>query len=172
MKHRGLVCILIMAVAVIPLLAANGDPVAKSVQDKLTQKNLVYFVAKDPAAKNVYVGIQHLQGLAFIGIYAEVDPDNVEFVDEDLAKKDYRKVYKDLTMMKGNTYIMMFDSGMNNMIKDGDSRDFIKENDKVYYLDKGYQENGFDSDQAYEAFVLKNRDTYSHMLKVVDGALK
>jgi hypothetical protein len=113
-----------------------------------------------------------LQGLAFIAIDAVVEPENVEFLEEDLAKKDYRKVYKDLTMLKGNSYIMMFDSGMNNLTNEGDSRDFIKENEKVYYLDKGYQENGFASSQEYDSFVLKNREKYSHMLKVIDQALK
>jgi hypothetical protein len=172
MKHRWLVFLLFAAMAVVPILAANDDPMAKSVQDKMTQKNLVYFVARDTSAKNVFVGIQYLQGLAFIAIDAVVEPENVEFLEEDLAKKDYRKVYKDLTMLKGNSYIMMFDSGMNNLTNEGDSRDFIKENEKVYYLDKGYQENGFASSQEYDSFVLKNREKYSHMLKVIDQALK
>lgn len=173
MKMRRLVSVIfILSLASLALYAAETFPAADSVKGKMTSQNLVYFVAKDSAARNTFVGIQYLQGLAFIVIQANVDPDNVEFIDEDLAKKDYKKVYKDLTMMRGNTYVMIFDSGMDSLTDGDTSRDFIKQNDKVYYLDKSYQDNGFASQDELEAFVVKSREKYQHMIQVIDGALK
>ena len=81
-------------------------------------------------------------------------------------------MYKDLTMMKGNTYLMIFDSGMDSLAGGDNSRDFIKQNEKVYYLDKSYQDNGFASQDELNAFILKNREKYQHMIQVIDGALK
>jgi hypothetical protein len=173
MKQRRLVsAIFILSLASLTLQAAESFPAADSVKAKMTGQNLVYYVTKDPAARNVYVGIQYLQGLAFIAILSTADPDNVEFLEESLSKKDYKKVYKDLTMMKGNTYLMIFDSGMDSLSGGDSSRDFIKLNEKVYYLDKSYQDNGFASQDELEAFILKNREKYQHMIQVIDGALK
>lgn len=173
MKQRRLVsAIFILSLASLTLFAAENFPAADSVKGKMTSQNLVYYVTKDPATRNAYVGIQYLQGLAFIVIHANVDPDNVEFIEEDLAKKDYKKVYKDLTMMKGNTYVMIFDSGMDSLTGGDNSRDFIKQSEKVYYLDKSYQDNGFASQEEMESFILKNREKYQHMIQVIDGALK
>lgn len=173
MKERRLVsAIFILSLASLTLFAAESFPAADSVKGKLSSQNLVYYVTKDSATRNAYVGIQYLQGLAFIVIHSQVDPDNVEFIEEALTKKDYKKVYKDLTMMKGNTYVMIFDSGMDSLTDGGDSRDFIKQNDKVYYLDKAYQDNGFPSQEEFASFMMKNREKYQHMIDVIDKSLR
>jgi hypothetical protein len=163
MKQLRFACaVVVLALVTLSPLAADDNAVAESVKTKMAGKSLVYFVAKDPGKANAFLGIQHLQGLAFIVIRSEVDPDNVEFIEEDLGKKDFKKVYKDLTMMRGNVYIMIFDSGMDSLSVGEGSRDFIKENNKVYYLDKGFGENGFPSQEEFQAYVIKSRQLYAN----------
>lgn len=155
------------------LLCAQVDSAyLEKMTSLLDSKSIVFFAAKAPGEPNGYVGIQYLKGVSIIVIHSVVDPDNAEFVNADLGEKSYRKVYKDLSMMKGNRYTVIFDFQNNNLEIGEASGDFIKENDKVIYLNKTFEENGYPTLGKYSEAVGDYQAKFTRWLKVVESALK
>ncbi len=96
----------------------------------------------------------------------------MSFLDEEIAKKDYRKVYKDLSMMRGNDYSLVFDFGLNSLEIESGSGDFIQENEKVRYLNKSFTDNHFATQEEYEAFVIKYRESYVRWCQVIGKQIR
>lgn len=154
------------------LAADNNENSIGRLRALMEQKDLVYFVTPAPQQPGDFVGIQYLKGMAFIAIYSTVGQENLAYVNDTLQKKDYRKLYKDLSMLKGNSYTVVFDFNLDNLRINGGSGDFIQQNENVRYLNKGYSENGFKSSNEYEGFVKLNQDKYSNWLGILESRLK
>jgi len=169
---RGSAIVLMLVASVLCVTAQNDKAAIDQLKNELEQKSIVYFATAVPGAAGTYVGVQHIKGMALIVIHCKAASDNVSFIDEELAKKDYRKVYKDLSMMRGNSYSLIFDFGLNSMEIESDSGDFIQENDKVRYLNKTYADNGFATQEEYEAFVSKYRESYIRWLQVISRKIR
>ena len=149
----------------------NGNSIDR-LRALMERKDLVYFVTPAPQQPGDFVGIQYLKGMAFIAISSTVGQENLAYVNDTLQKKDYRKLYKDLSMLKGNSYTVVFDFNLDNLRINGGSGDFIQQNENVRYLNKGYSENGFKSSNEYESFVKLNQDKYSSWLGILESKLK
>jgi len=169
---RGSAILLVLFASVLCLSAQNDKAIIEPLKGELEQKNIVYFATAVPGAAGTYVGIQHIKGMALIVIHCRAAADNVSFLDEEIAKKDYRKAYKDLSMMRGNDYSLVFDFGLNSLEIESGSGDFIQENDKVRYLNKSFADNNFATQEEYEAFVRKYRESYVRWLQVISKQLR
>jgi hypothetical protein len=171
-RVRGFLVVLGLFAATLFLSAQNDKTAIDQLKGELEQKNVVYFATAVPGAAGTFLGVQHIKGMALIVIHCKAADDNVSFLDDEINKKDYRKVYKDLSMMRGNNYTLVFDYGLNSLENDSSSGDFIQENDKVRYLNKSFADNQFASQEEYDAFVNKYRESYLRWLKVIGQQLK
>ncbi|HOT01644.1 MAG TPA: hypothetical protein PLY66_11615 [Acidobacteriota bacterium] len=169
---RGSAILLVLVASVLSLSAQNDKAAIQQLKGELEQKNIVYFATAVPGAAGTYVGVQHIKGMALIVIHCRAAADNMSFLDEEIAKKDYRKVYKDLSMMRGNDYSLVFDFGLDSLEIESGSGDFIQENDKVRYLNKSFTENNFTTQEEYAAFVDKYRESYVRWLQVISKQLR
>jgi hypothetical protein len=137
----------------------------------LDEKNVSYFVVKSPTEKNGFIGINYLKDVSLIVIHANVLDDNVSFVDDSIAAKEYKKAYLDLSLMKGNSYTIIFDFMIDGLEKGSSSGDFVKNNDQVVYLNKDADEVGMDSGEALDNFVREHSRKYMEWLLAIRNAL-
>jgi len=174
MKCRILTAMLLVLLVLAgqALRAANNENSIDRLKALLEQKNLVYYVIPVPQQPGDFIGIQYLKGMAFIAIYSKVDSENQAYVNDTLQKKDYRKLYKDLSMLKGNSYTVVFDFNLDNLRINNGSGDFVQQNENVRYLNKSYGENGFKSSEEYEGFVKVNQEKYSSWLGALEQSLR
>lgn len=163
----------LLACCLFSLLPAQdtGDQL-KRIVSLLEGQSSAFFAAKSKAEPDVYVGVQYLKGISLILVRSKVDPDNVSFLDETLAAKNYRKVYQDLSMMKGNQYAIIYDHEINGLDTGGSSGDFIKVSGKVIYLNKTAAENGLATEDEYKEKVEQYRQLYREWLQIIEKALK
>lgn len=166
------VCALLMSLSI---FAYGQDPSQSidSIRKGMEQKNLTFFVIKAPGSENnTFIGVQYLRGVAVSIVYAEVMQDCLITVAKDMGDQNYRKVFQDLTMVKGNHFTSVFDFKMDNLRTDSSSGDIIRTQDKICNLNVGYKENQFPNDQAYKSYVEQNRDNYARWLALIAAALK
>ncbi|MBN2432249.1 MAG: hypothetical protein JXQ27_12290 [Acidobacteria bacterium] len=164
------ICILVMLMAAITpanQAAVNLD----QLKGLLDQKDTSYFVIKSPTENNGFIGINYLKDVSLIVIHANVLDDNVSFVEDSISAKDYKKAYLDLSLMKGNSYTIIFDFMIDGLEVSSSSGDFIKTDDQVVYLNKSPDEAGFDSGQDFDKFVRENTQNYEDWLRAVQNAL-
>ena len=160
-----------LLVGLLPAQPASGKDFLKSLVAKMNKKNIGYFVIPASGEPDGFIGINYLKGVSLIVIHSRVTKDNLPFVTEELRNKNYRKVYQDLSMMKGNTYTVVFDFMIDDLSTDSSSGDFIKENDTVHYLNRSYSDNGFSSHDEYKNFIDRTRTNYFKWLEEIDKAL-
>jgi len=58
-----------------------------------------YYVMKAPDENNGFIGVNYLKDVSLIIIHSTVPKDNVSFIDEEIAAKNYKDAYLDLSMM-------------------------------------------------------------------------
>jgi len=163
-------CVLVMILAA--MAWANQATVnLDQLKEMLDQKDISYFVIKSPTEGNGFIGINYLKDVSLIVIHANVLDDNVSFVEDSIAAKDYKKAYLDLSLMKGNSYTIIFDFMIDGLETDSSSGDFIKTDDRVAYLNKGADEAGFNSGQEFDEFIRRNTQNYMDWLRIIQNAL-
>lgn len=82
------------AVGAAQQLVSKSAPLAKELAALLDQKKLDSIAAKDPSAPDHYVGALYFPGLQLLVVSAKYAVPI--YINEKLAKKDYREVYIDL----------------------------------------------------------------------------
>ena len=168
-SHRYLFSILVCLLFTISLMGQSID--FDDVKKQFDQNNVRYFVTKVTGRSNEFVGINYLRNVSLIAIHAEVLDDNVSFVEESITAKDFKKAYLDLSLMKGNSYTIVFDFMVDGLERSGDSGDFIKLNDKVCYLNKTAEECGFASAEELEQFFREFQTRYKDWVTLIITAL-
>jgi hypothetical protein len=75
-------------------LTSKSAPLAKELASLLDQKKIDSIAAKDPSTPDYYVGALYFPGLQFLVVSSKYAV--ALYINEKLAKKDYREVYIDL----------------------------------------------------------------------------
>jgi len=153
------------------VFTGNSSVDLEKIKGEMNGRDTNYYVMKAPDENNGFIGVNYLKDVSLIIIHSTVPKDNVSFIDEEIAAKNYKDAYLDLSMMKGNAYTIIFDFMIDGIKANPSSGDFIKNNNKVSYLNKGYLEAGFSTPEEYQEFIQDHEAKYNKWLSAVERVL-
>jgi len=140
------------------------------VKSLMAQKNLMYYVF--PVKKGEFIGVEYLNNVALIVVNAKTSNDTYDYILTEIKSKKYRNAFQDLSMIKGNKTVTVFDFMFDGLVISDSSGDSITLNSKACYLNKSATENKFKNKNAYEQFVASYELKYEDWLKKIAKALK
>jgi len=154
-------------------LASKSAPLAKELTTLLDQKKLDSIAARDPSAPDYYVGALYFPGLQLLVVSAKYAV--AIYINEKLAKQDYREVYIDLNSASvQGTKNFIEDLKADGLLPDrsgDDPFDIVEMGGKRTMLDGDYKKQQL-TEQAYaEAFKAAD-EAYAKYLTLLIGEAK
>lgn len=152
--------------------AQNHSFSFESFRSLLDQKAVGFLVLPVPGKEEDFIGLNYIKGVSLLVVYATAPGDNASFVQDSITEGNQRKAYQDLTMMQGNRYTMLSDFQLNGLVARPDSGDFVRQNGTTLFMSKGFAENGFDSQMAFEQYLAKLNEDYRAWLQIAHQHLR
>lgn len=163
--------LLVLAVSVSGV-GAQAQSSLDKLKNILAEKDLSYFTCKVPGAPGEYAGVQFLKGVSIILVYSAVPPENREFLDKEVASGNQRGAFRDLHMLRGNSYTLISDFQMDDLKTGDGSGDIVKRDGRTVYLNKDFQSNNFKTDEEYQDLVRRVRADYERWAGILVSQIR
>jgi hypothetical protein len=166
-------CFCVPATGAAQQLASKSAPLAKELAALLDQKKLDSIAAKDPSVPDYYVGALYFPGLQLLVVSSKYAV--AMYINEKLAKKDYREVYIDLNSASvQGTKTFIEDLKADGLLPDrsgDDPFDIVEMGGKRTMLDGDYKKQQL-SEQAYADAFKAADEAYAKYLALLIAEAK
>lgn len=166
--------VLAMSVAA-PALAqeSKSAPLAKQLTAALDAAKLEAIAAKDPTKPDVYIGALYFAGVQLLVVSAQYAVP--QYLEEKLAKKDYREIYLDLNSASVPESKIFFEDlgadGLRAKREENQRFDTYEGSGKRVMFDSDWKKQKLSEDEYMKAFSAAD-DRYSQMLAALLAQLR